>query len=239
MSPVRLILVCLIAGLFGRCLADASAEDSAEATNPQVSCSVLNALNNAQNSHTNAFPVGNLDQVALQIRVNGGNLRLPLNERVLTNSLIAECGTNQACVLLSVKSMTNGVESAVPVKVFPTGMGQHFNQLTFSVSIEIPSDDRRKAKDVEEVLERAEADEVDSQTRQALQASRESIRTMLMNQYTDQATGRYQITCTYFCRVPGFWNGEVVSAPISIEVVINGSLADKLGARFKKTATGP
>lgn len=138
-------------------------------------------------------------------------------------------------VEITVSKISIGKKEDVPVKLSHTGSVGNLKEESIGVNLEIPVEPEKKRKAVVEQLKRIEQSsekEGRLQEFKALTQNKEAAIATLERMYMQNEAGKYEVTCKYKSHRPGFWNGEITSSPLPIEVIYKGEYFDQPSLRL-------
>lgn len=205
------------------------------AKDPRVSCEVIRSVDPSNGTSTNSLTVSNIEYIQLKVSIAGGALGLPFNQQVTNDTQFADCETNRACITISCEKVVDAGKTEVPIKIIHTGTDRHYNDIELLVFVEIPigaAERQAKLKKFLDDIEQSSASQtnINPKTLSLFRERKETIRNALANAYRQNALGSFEITCKYSSRVPGFWNGEVRSQSVRVQVRNEGDFTDRLRA---------
>lgn len=194
---------------------------------PHIDFKIKNCLHAGQNNNIpTVCSVANGDYIELRIhleKMKNASVETPGPNMVNPNSPPAQ----GAYYLVKAVRESDGVE--VPVKIFDTGGGNGSDNLAKEISFQIPYDDTARRAKIQAWWNKIKSNA--NTTDRAIIAQRPIKDDELFNamdqRIVDNQLGQFQIICSYVSNKPGTWNGQVDSAPISVDVVNKGTLLDK------------
>lgn len=166
--------------------------------------------------------VANHKRIGLEIRLRAtsvGDEFEPLSVAALNQPTVRD---RKPTVELSVKKISGGKRSPVPIRLFSSGGGKSLTLHYVSTSFDILGSAKERAAKIKKFLawmqtqqeQEGRGFEFRSLTRMA-----KGMTAYFDSMYVDNSPGNYEIVATYTSRQPGAWNGTLRSRPLRLRVV--------------------
>ncbi len=201
---------------------------------PQLLCSV----EGIELSAGRAIRVSNLKRIPLRVLLS--NSELPLEKMTIAPTSEISDAAQKPTVEIIANMLSNGEKINVPVKLKHVGSGQEYDTHTIYVSLEIPIERPKRKKNIVGYLQRIESEsvkgkDVSEETLNLFRQRRNDMIGAFEKNYMENKVGIFEIVCKYSSDRSGFWNGQVQSDPILIQVVFEGKFFDQPNFRSKKS----
>jgi len=195
-------------------------------TTPKISCHLMRVEGSAEG----IFTVANLDRIRLEVEIDGREWAI---ERLKISGVQDPLDDpREPNVKVTVDSLSD-TQQDIPVRISPFGGGRKYNTHTISTVLEIPiSEEEKRAKFDQyflRVLENFDPNDLDGRiTLEFLKSKKEYTYLYLRGLHFEHKPGLYRITCSYRSFNSGFWNGEIYSDPILVQIEFEKSFYDQI-----------
>ena len=166
--------------------------------------------------------IGNLQPITLKVVLGGSSLKLD-------EMRLKTIGADEANLTVLVSRVTGLQKSAAAGNVRVVGLRQEQGRQEMMLTLEVPQDGITRRENIAAYVSgvAAKAGPADSDLAGALAQKPETLLSRLETLYFEHQPGNYEVTCKYSSRRPGFWNGDVSSVPVKVDVFFDRAFFDQ------------
>jgi hypothetical protein len=199
-----------------------------ELVQPQLSCDVP-AADGVERSTGKTVGVSNLKLIPLKASLKGPPSP-PIEDLTLASD--GNVPARPATIKVDVMMIVDGRKVSVPIKTSVTGSGQDLRERYLSMLLMIPVDPVVRRDEEMQYLQRLESQAenekgTDKRIVDLYKNQKQSLISSFDSVFIENRVGLFEIVCRYSSNRRGFWNGEIQSAPMDVEIQFKGHFFDQ------------